>query len=442
MRNLPLQQQQYQQRHTTCTNTSSGTNTLPTAATPAAHHVVTPSRPPLCHATRIITTSGNVSSHLLPHASATGSGGSGGGGDGGGDGGGGRRQLGVCKYEEGRWEPQAKAQMRYHSNYCSLLRTVGAVNCLNPKRPRSPKYLRYKWVPPTCGATFGFNAREFLNRMRNKVVASVGDSLSYENFMPSIVCQLNEVARVETADELLGKLAGRGLLVPTHIMRVRAYNITLVNVWSTFLNHYVHDDQTLRKYNGGVKPTAEDAVVDVTRLDSTWAEHVGQYDVLVLQSAAHWRAKPTKWRRYFVDSAGVRQWPEKKYTKAFFTGMKTAADFLTARKAKGASKPLSYFLSAPAAIDGCGKYRGALGQSQADAMVAKNRQAMVFLPAQLRAFRKAPVRIIQLTRSTIYRPDALVGASGNDDCVHWCLPGVPDSWTDMFYEQLRADMGF
>ncbi|CAI7801713.1 unnamed protein product [Closterium sp. NIES-54] len=67
---------------------------------------------------------------------------------------------------------------------------------------------------------------------------------------------------------------------------------------------------------------------------------------------------------------------------------------------------------------------------------------MVFLPAQLHAFRKAPVRIIQLTRSTIYRPDALVGASGNDDCVHWCLPGVPDSWTDMFYEQLRADMGF
>ncbi|CAI6005513.1 unnamed protein product [Closterium sp. NIES-65] len=388
----------------------------------------------VCHATRIITsptttiTSGNVSSHLLPLAAAAGSGGGGGGG-GGGVGGGGRRQLGVCKYEEGRWEPQAKAQMRYHSNYCSLLRLIPSA----PVPPVSPHCLH--GLPPRH-----VDVRACVCARR--VVASVGDSLSYENFMPSIVCQLNEVAKVETADELLGKLAGRGLLVPTHIMRVRAYNVTLVNVWSTFLNYYLHDDQALRKYNGGVKPTAEDAVVDVTRLDSTWADHVGQYDVLVLQSAAHWRAKPTKWRRYFVDGAGVRQWPEKKYTKAFFTGMKTVADFLTARKAKGASKPLSYFLSAPAAIDGCGKYRGALGQSQADTMVAKNRQAMVFLPAQLRAFRKAPVKIIQVTRSTIYRPDALVGASGNDDCVHWCLPGVPDSWTDMFYEQLRAHMGF
>jgi hypothetical protein len=66
---------------------------------------------------------------------------------------------------------------------------------------------------------------------------------------------------------------------------------------------------------------------------------------------------------------------------------------------------------------------------------------------------KVPVTFINITQLSEYRTDAhaliyteLQGKLLNDeqkadplhnaDCIHWCLPGVPDTWNRIFYAYL------
>ncbi|CAI6000233.1 unnamed protein product, partial [Closterium sp. NIES-64] len=63
-------------------------------------------------------------------------------------------------------------------------------NCLDPKRKLDPSWMYYSWKPRNCGGrTIRFSPAKFLMRMRNKVIAMVGDSLMYEGFLPSMLCQ-------------------------------------------------------------------------------------------------------------------------------------------------------------------------------------------------------------------------------------------------------------
>ncbi|CAI7905824.1 unnamed protein product [Closterium sp. NIES-53] len=50
-------------------------------------------------------------------------------------------------------------------------------------------------------------------------------------------------------------------------------------------------------------------------------------------------------------------------------------------------------------------------------------------------------KIVDIARSSLARPDAHQGQfTGNDrpDCSHWCVPGVPDSWSDIVYSYMAG----
>ncbi|CAI5528080.1 unnamed protein product [Closterium sp. Naga37s-1] len=171
-------------------------------------------------------------------------------------------------------------------------------------------------VPPkNCGQPwFSFTPLAFLQRMSNRVFASVGDSLSVSNLMPSLLCQIHQVSPVtEIPND--GTYAAQGPL--TKVYRVKAYNITLINTWSTFLNEYWQDEQTVQQYNGGVPLTDEDSVVNLDGLDAQWAAYIERYDVLILQTQAHWQATKYKWRRFWVNSTGDQIYNESRFMAAF-----------------------------------------------------------------------------------------------------------------------------
>ncbi|GKE72681.1 trichome birefringence-like protein 2 [Tanacetum coccineum] len=64
---------------------------------------------------------------------------------------------------------------------------------------------------------------------------------------------------------------------------------------------------------------------------------------------------------------------------------------------------------------------------------------------------KTPVTFLNITRLTDYRKDGhpsiyrwfhhkaikpQVGALPPQDCSHWCLPGVPDTWNELLYASI------
>jgi hypothetical protein len=67
-----------------------------------------------------------------------------------------------------------------------------------------------------------------------------------------------------------------------------------------------------------------------------------------------------------------------------------------------------------------------------------------FNAALLRGLLKAPSnhRYLDVTTPSEYRseahPNKLANPNGSEDCVHWCLPGVPDTWNELLVRLLST----
>nr|CAD1842919.1 unnamed protein product [Ananas comosus var. bracteatus] len=102
------------------------------------------------------------------------------------------------------------------------------------------------------------------------------------------------------------------------------------------------------------------------------------------------------------------------------------------------------------------------GQCHKETEPIFNQSYLVHYPSKMRALEqilkqmKTPVIYLNISRLTDYRKDGhpsiyrmkyntvqdLIWAEKSQDCSHWCLPGVPDSWNELLYASLlRAGKG-
>lgn len=61
-----------------------------------------------------------------------------------------------------------------------------------------------------------------------------------------------------------------------------------------------------------------------------------------------------------------------------------------------------------------------------------------------RALKGSRFQILDITRVSEFRADAHPSAAGgkrHDDCMHWCLPGLTDTWNDLFIAHLSSVRG-
>lgn len=57
-----------------------------------------------------------------------------------------------------------------------------------------------------------------------------------------------------------------------------------------------------------------------------------------------------------------------------------------------------------------------------------------------KALKGSTFRILDITRMSEFRADAhpaKAGGKKHDDCMHWCLPGLTDTWNDLLVTQLQ-----
>ncbi|CAI5523648.1 unnamed protein product [Closterium sp. Naga37s-1] len=66
-------------------------------------------------------------------------------------------------------------------------------------------------------------------------------------------------------------------------------------------------------------------------------------------------------------------------------------------------------------------------------------RAMAVLKEQRKLLARSRMRLVEITYMSMLRPDGHLNraVSGRrKDCSHWCLPGVPDAWSDAIYSML------
>ncbi|CAL9121152.1 unnamed protein product [Musa textilis] len=110
-------------------------------------------------------------------------------------------------------------------------------DCLTNGRPDTG-YLYWRWKPYDCNLS-PMDARKFLNIMRNKSLAFIGNSI-FRNQMESLLCLLSKVeeALLVYHDE---KFQSKTWYIPSH-------NITLGLIWAPFLIKSTEDSSKIYSF--------------------------------------------------------------------------------------------------------------------------------------------------------------------------------------------------
>ncbi|KAK3036284.1 hypothetical protein RJ639_031256 [Escallonia herrerae] len=341
-----------------------------------------------------------------------------------------------CNVFEGQWIWDNLSYPLYTEESCPYL--VKQVTCRRNGRPDS-LYQNWRWQPHGCKLP-RFNALKLLEILRDKRLMFVGDSVQRSMF-DSMVCLVQSV--IPDGKKSLQKIP------PRKIFRAEDFNASIEFYWAPFVVESNSDHATnhtvLRR---------------MVNLDSI-ANHGRQWegaDILVFESYVWWMYEPLinasykpphTVQEYNVTTAyrlaleTWANWVEASINpdtqKVFFMSM--SPTHLWSREWKAGSDGNCFSESRPIQRSywGSGSNLDIMG-------IVKDVLGHV----------KVDVRLLNITQLSEYRKDGHTSVYGERkgklltkeqrsdpktyaDCIHWCLPGVPDTWNEIFYALLLQD---
>uniref|UniRef100_A0A5B7BGU1 Uncharacterized protein n=1 Tax=Davidia involucrata TaxID=16924 RepID=A0A5B7BGU1_DAVIN len=316
-------------------------------------------------------------------------------------------------------------------------------NCMKNGRPDTG-YLYWRWNPRDCELP-QFNAQQFLNLMRNKMWALIGDSIS-RNHVQSLLCILS---KVEQAVEVYHdeEYKSRRWHFPS-------YNFTISVIWSPFLaKAAIFED-----YNG---VSTSEVELHLDKLDTKWTDQYKDLDYMIL-SSGKWFIKSSIY--YENDKIlGCHYCPKRNLTELGFNFayrkiLGNLFNFVITSNHKGM---IFYRTTSPDHFENGEWFSGGSCKRTTPAKEGEfelNELIKILRDVELEEFEKAAtkasekgvkLKLLDLMQLSLLRPDGHPGpyrhfypfAKGQNakiinDCLHWCLPGPIDSWNDLLMEMV------
>ncbi|CAL8994320.1 unnamed protein product [Prunus brigantina] len=350
-----------------------------------------------------------------------------------------------CDYTSGDWV-QDKLGPLYNGTTCGTIKK--GQNCITHGRP-DMGYLFWRWKPKQCHIP-RFEPNTFLQILRNKHIAFVGDSMA-RNQLESLLCMLATVS----PPNLVYTDGEENKFRRWHFS---SHNVSVSVYWSPFLVKGIEKSQDGPNYNR----------LYLDQVNERWAADMGQMDMIVL-SVGHWFLHPAV---YFEGDSvlGCHYCPGLNHSeigfydvlrKAIKTTLKTIIERRVAN-ANGNGVNVIVTTFSPAHFEGewdkagaCPKTKPYMeGEKQLEGMDAEMRQLEVeeveAAKANGKKFAGFRLQALDVTKLSLMRPDGHPGPYMNpfpladgvqervqNDCVHWCLPGPIDTWNEIMLEVLN-----
>ncbi|KAL2944522.1 Protein trichome birefringence-like 31 [Bienertia sinuspersici] len=341
-----------------------------------------------------------------------------------------------CNVFEGKWVWDNVSRPLYKEESCPFL--VKQVTCQRNGRTDN-MYQFWRWQPNECNLP-RFNAAKLLRILRNKRLMYVGDSIQRGTF-DSMVCMLQSV--IPDGKKSLHKVPSK------KVFYAEEYNATVEFYWAPFMVESNSDHST----NHSV-------IRRMVKLDRI-ADHSKNWegvDFLVFESYVWWMYKPI----INATNGDPNDMREYNVTTAYKMALQTWAKWLESSINSKTQKVFFMSLSPthirssewnPGSDGNCfneqqpihGPYRGTGTNLEIMKMVQETLQNL-----------KVEVTYLNITQLSDYRKDAhttiyterkgklLTKEQKADpknfaDCIHWCLPGVPDTWNEILYAHLLQE---
>lgn len=348
-----------------------------------------------------------------------------------------------CDLSKGEWVPDPRAPY-YTNESCWAIHENQ--NCMKYGRPDAG-FLRWRWRPDACELP-RFNPAQFLELVRDKSLAFVGDSVG-RNQMQSLICLLLRVTHAVDASPIQESKLFQRYHFPTH-------NFTVASLWSPFLVRAQQADP-----NGSILTGLFSLYLDEP--DTNWTAKVEEFDIVIV-SVGHWFFRPTMFYEsnqlvgcYYCQSSNVTDLTVYYgYRMAFRTAFRV---FNNLTDFKG-----TVFLRtfSPAHFEGGVWNKG--GNCLRQRPFHRNQTRfegfnLEMYMTQIEEFnaaasegRKRGIKfsLLDTTEAMLLRPDGHPSRYGHlpdanvilyNDCVHWCLPGPIDTWNDFLLYMMKNEGG-
>uniref|UniRef100_A0A8R7K0X0 Trichome birefringence-like N-terminal domain-containing protein n=2 Tax=Triticum urartu TaxID=4572 RepID=A0A8R7K0X0_TRIUA len=348
-----------------------------------------------------------------------------------------------CDVFSGSWVRDEEAHPLYREEECPYIQPQ--LTCQAQGRP-DRGYQSWRWQPHDCTLP-AFNPTQMLETLRNKRMMFVGDSLNRGQFT-SMVCLLQSA--IPSPDAKSFEMSADQQHT---VFTAREYNATVEFYWAPFLLQSNADDAVVHKIsdrmvrNGSIAHHGrhwEGADVLVFNTYLWWC--TGLRFRVVNGPIADAREEDAAWvsteEAYGMAFRDMLQWVRENMdfntTRVFFTSMSPTHG--KSQDWGGAAGGNCY--NETAMIEDAG-YWGTDGRRSVMRVIREILDGdgadvpLTFLNVtQLSMYRKDAHTSVYKKQWSPLTPEQVADPRTYADCVHWCLPGLQDTWNELLYSKL------
>ncbi|KAK8546101.1 hypothetical protein V6N12_026904 [Hibiscus sabdariffa] len=344
-----------------------------------------------------------------------------------------------CDVFQGRWVRDELTRPLYEESECPYIQPQ--LTCQEHGRPDT-EYQKWRWQPHGCDLP-SFNATLMLETLRGKRMMFVGDSLNRGQYV-SLICLLHKL--IPKHAKSMKSYSNDALTV----FSAKDYNASIEFYWAPFLLESNSDNAIVHRISDRIVRKGS-----ITKHGKYWKG----VDILVFNTYLWWMTglemkilkgsfederkeiiKVSTEDAYRMAMKSMMRWVkrnmDRKKTRVFFTSMSPT-------HAKG--------------ID----WGGEAGENcyNQTSMIedpkywgSDSRKSIMKVIGEVLEKPKFPITFLNITQLSSYRKDAhtsiykkqwnpltpeqLADPVSYADCVHWCLPGLQDTWNELLFAKL------